>query len=155
METTLPPAPAPSRIAFAIGAALFLVFSAMVVAALVQALLLPLWSQGRLPAGWTAGSAALLVGLSLAVLGLFGATLYRQLTTQLGDEGITVATLKGRTRIAWGDFERASGRGFRIRLHAGNTVVTVNPLCYARPGQVVPYLLSKLPSRVLGHVSAN
>jgi hypothetical protein len=156
MESTPPPpAPTPSRIAFTIGAVLFLLFFALVGAAVVESLVLPLWSQGRLPAGWTAGSATLLVVLSLAVLGLFGASLYRQLTTQLGDEGVSVVTIKGRRRIAWADFQRASGRGFRIRLHAGNEVVTVNPLCYSRPGEVVPYLLSKLPSRVLGHVSAN
>jgi hypothetical protein len=86
--------------------------------------------------------------LSLAALVAFGWALHQTVNTQLDEEGMQVPGFGGSQRIRWSEVQRVSGRGWRIKLHTASRTVTVNPLCYVKPGAVVPFLLRKIPVAV-------
>jgi hypothetical protein len=144
------PAPQLSRWARAAVAVVYVLVAAAVVLPLVQQVVVPIATRGAAAAGWSWGSLLAVLALSVAALALFGWELHRAVNTQLDEEGLQVPGLRGRKRIPWSRIERVSGRGLRIRLHTASETVTVNPLCYARPGQVVPFLLRKIPVRLVG-----
>lgn len=144
--------PTASRAAAAVAALLFGAIAAFVGVPLARVLLLPALATGAWPAGWSAATALGVVALCLGTLAALGVTLRQRLRTRLDDDGVVLPMLRSERRIPWSAIDRVSGRGLQVRLHAGPTTVTVNPLCYARPGEVVPYLLGRLPRHRVGSV---
>lgn len=145
-----PSAPRLSRLARAIVAAVFVAVAAAVAVPLLWHVIVPLVVHGTPGPGWSWQSVSAVSALSMAALALFGSSLHRLVNTQLDEEGLHVPRWRGRRRILWSQIERVSGRGLRIRLHTASDTVTVNPLCYARPGSVVPFLLRKIPVHLAG-----
>ncbi len=147
-------APKASRLALVVSGSFFLSVAIFVLASLADMLVTPLFARGHLPEGWSWGAATAVLTLSLLVLALFGGSLYQRVNTKLEPEGLLVPTLRGSKFIRWSEVERVSGRGMQIKLHTASTVVTVNPLCYARPGEVVTFLLANVQLRVPGSSAA-
>ncbi len=110
----------------------------------------PAAASGAPGEGQSWGSVFAIVAFSLAVALLFAWALHRLTHTELSDEGLQVPGWRGRRLIRWSEIERVSGRGLQIKLHTASATVTVNPLCYRRPGGVVPFLLRKVPIPALG-----
>jgi hypothetical protein len=129
---------------------LFVVAAVAILLPLGQQVLLPLATGDTPGPAWSWSSALAVLGFSLGVLALLGWTLHQTVNTRLDDEGLHVPGWRGHELVRWSQIERVSGRGMRIKLHAGTRIVTVNPLCYARPGEVAPFLKSKLSVHVGG-----
>lgn len=131
-------------------AGLFVVAAVGILLPLGRHVLLPLATGGTPGPDWPWSTVLVVVAFSLGVLVLLGWTLHQTVNTRLDDEGLHVPGLRGHVLVRWSQIERVSGRGMRIKLHAGTRIVTVNPLCYSRPGEVAPFLKSRLSVHVGG-----
>jgi hypothetical protein len=138
-------APQLSRLARAVVLVVYVVVTAAVLLPLTQYVVVPIASSGAPGADWSWNTVAAVIASSLAALVAFGWALHQTVNTQLDEEGMQVPGFGGRKLVRWSEVQRVSGRGLRIKLHTASRTVTVNPLCYVKPREVVPFLLRKVP----------
>ena len=114
---------------------------------LFHLVILPLTREDRNSSALSAADSAALVFFSLATVLLLGFTLYRQVNTQITEQGVVVPGFATARTYLWSDVTRVSSKGVRVRLYTAAATASINVLCYAPPSAVLPYLMEKLPER--------
>ena len=114
---------------------------------LFHQVILPLVRESQNSSALSPTDSAALLFLSLATVLLLGFTLYRQVNTQITEQGVVVPGFATARTYLWSDVTRVSSKGVLVRLHTAAATASINVLCYAPPSAVLPYLMEKLPER--------
>ena len=137
--------PRNSRLAACVALLSFIGAATFIGLPLFQQVILPLAREGQSSSALSPAHSAALVLLSLTTVLLLGFTLFRQVNTQITEQGVVVPGFATARTYLWSDVTRVSSRGVRVRLHTAATTASINVLCYAPPSAVLPYLMEKLP----------
>lgn len=77
-------------------------------------------------------------------IGVFLLVLYRTLSIQISDSGITQRTLLGRKSLAWADIRQISAQGSSLRLRGEQASITISPRLYGAM-EIAQWLQNKRP----------
>ena len=137
--------PRNSRLAACVALLTFFGAAVFIGLPLFHQVILPLVRESRNSSALSPTDSAALLFLSLATVLLLGVTLYRQVNTQITEQGVVVPGFSSARTYLWADVTRVSSKGVRVRLHTAATTASINVLCYASSSAVLPYLIEKLP----------
>ena len=139
--------PRNSRLAACVALLTFVGAAVFIGLPLFHQVILPLVRESRNSSALSPTDSAALLFLSLATVLLLGVTLYRQVNTQITEQGVVVPGFATARTYLWSDVTRVSSKGVLVRLHTAANTASINVLCYAPPSAVLPYLMEKLPER--------